>query len=465
MKVLCRRCKIQVLDRFTARCHRCLKRMIRGSIPDGTKTAGGTIVSRLAMRLARYSASDTYYPQGLTILRLDKPRLTAADDELSTLLYNMLPTGSRPEAQISDADTIIAITERLRNAEKLRNEPETRRLRALIAEVARGGAKRRVESPPLMDHLLPDVKKGIKEGLAFRETVTSRDALEEAQRTGEHADLLAEHISRLKGTLGIKELLYVEDLPMITATFGYTRRSFDPTYDELGAQHLPTEIRAFPSLQKNAAQRLGRPEIVGTIPILAREGEHEGLFLSLDPDRVVQWLAANGTMLPDQSRPPLVRILSALEPVDRYYDKIWSLAVRRLVFGLIHSISHAVMRSVSRYAGLERTSVGEYIFLPLLGCVVFDNSSSFRLGGVATLVRDHLAAFLENAANESIDCLYDPDCSDHSGACHGCLHAPEISCRVFNHGLSRSLLIGGHAPWADVSTDSQILGFWNRQAV
>jgi hypothetical protein len=119
-----------------------------------------------------------------------------------------------------------------------------------------------------------------------------------------------------------------------------------------------------------------------------------------------------------------------------------------------------VMRSVTRYAGLDRTSVSEYIFLPLLGCVVFDNSSSFRLGGIATLVRDHLAAFLNNLSSEATKCLYDTECIDHRGACHGCLHSPEISCRVFNHGLSRAFLLGGHAPWADIAQDTRLRGFW-----
>ena len=267
----------------------------------------------------------------------------------------------------------------------------------------------------------------------------------------------------MKKSLGLGELLYVDDLPIITATYGYTRRDFEPTYDELGAQNLPVEIRAFPSVQKAAAQRLGKMDLVGTIPILAREGEHEGIFMSLQPDRVIEWLELNQIKLSEPHLPAIARILAALEPIDRdrYYDSIWQLPVRRMVFGLIHSLSHAAMRAMTRYAGVDRTSVAEYIFLPLLGCVVYDSSSSFKLGGVATLVRDHLAAFLRNIADDSVECLYDPDCSDHAGACHGCLHSPEISCRVFNHGLSRAFLLGGHAPWADVCgrrADRRLLG-------
>jgi hypothetical protein len=260
--------------------------------------------------------------------------------------------------------------------------------------------------------------------------------------------------------LGIRELLLVDDLPVIVATFGYTRRSFEPTYEELSAKSLPTQIRAFPSLQRPAAQRLGRPELVGTIPILAREGEHEGIFLSVEPDRVLRWLQANGIDPPSPELPPVARILRALEPVDRYYDDVWLRPVRRMVFGLIHSLSHMAMRAVGRFAGLERTSLGEYIFLPLLGAVVFDNSSTFRLGGIETLARDQLFAFLDSLSSDAAQCLYDAACIDHRGACHGCIHSPEISCRVFNHGLSRAFLVGGHAPWADVTSDTPVVGYW-----
>ena len=36
-----------------------------------------------------------------------------------------------------------------------------------------------------------------------------------------------------------------------------------------------------------------------------------------------------------------------------------------------------------------------------------------------------------------------------------------LSCLVFNHGLSRAFLLGGRAPWADVSIDTRIVVFDN----
>lgn len=460
MKVVCRKCKTVALDRFTASCLRCLKRFGREGAP--ANQIGGTVASALAMRLARYSASDTYYPQTLSVLRLDKPQLTSVDDEISSTLRRMLPRSRRPDNVTSISDRLKALSERMKAAEAAGDVAESARLLATIADIALSkGQSPELEDVGLLSAISPDLEKAIKESLAFRGTVTIEPA-EQKARESDVAELLAEEVSMLRSSLGLAELLYVDDLPIITATYGYTRRSFEPTYEDLGAQNLPVEVRAFPSVQKQAALSLGKTDLIGTVPILAREGEHEGIFLSLQPNRVIDWLAQNNIVLPDPQLPAIARILAALEPIDRdrYYDTIWTLRVRRMVFGLIHSLAHAAMRAMTRYAGIDRTSVAEYIFLPMLGCVVYDSSSSFKLGGVATLIRDHLASFLRNIADESVECLYDPDCADHSGACHGCLHSPEISCRVFNHGLSRAFLLGGHAPWADVASEERILGYW-----
>ncbi len=341
MKVVCRKCNTVALDRFAASCLRCLKRFGREGPPTNQK--GGTIASALAMRLARYSASDTYYPQTLSILRLDKPQLTSVDDDTSSTLRLLLPRSRRPHTVESPAERLKALAERIKNAESTGDTAEQARLLATVAEIAQGKAHEpELADSGLLSAISEDLEKAIKESLAFRGTVSVESA-EQKARESDAAELLADEVSRIRSSLGLAELLYVDDLPIITATYGYTRRSFEPVYDELGARNLPVEIRAFPSVQKAAAQRLGKLELFGTIPVLAREGEHEGIFLSLQPDRVIKWLELNGITLPESHLPPIARILAALEPIDgdRYYDNIWTLRTRRMVFGLVHSLSHA----------------------------------------------------------------------------------------------------------------------------
>ncbi|WP_143305524.1 hypothetical protein [Marispirochaeta aestuarii] len=420
--------------------------------------------------MTRYSANATYYPQSLTILRLDRPSVTGIPDDEQRTLWSLLPVGERPLRPVNPIDVIQELT---KAAQAARQTGDSQRAAELMSRIA--VAATAVVSPSLEEekndetegiHLEIDVQSSIRESLAFRSTVTTIDAMSVIDSEDSATALLADEIANTRSQLGIKDLMLVEDLPVITATFGYTRRSFLPTFEELSAQDLPTEIRAFPSLDKYAAaQRLGRPELVGTVPILAREGDHEGIFLSLDPARVAAWLRTNGIAVPQNEKSPLSWILSHLEPIDRYYDDIWSCRVRRMVFGLVHTLSHAAMRAASWYSGLERTSLSEYLFLPLLGTVIYDSSGSFQLGGFETLVRDQLSAFLDALANEALYCVYDSTCIDGRGACHGCIQSPEISCRTFNHGLSRTFLIGGHAPWADVSNFEQIVGFWQLDGV
>jgi hypothetical protein len=472
MRVKCQKCDNLVRERFTANCERCLRDYNNKLRPNGNQAiedaeqqTKGTVIAQIAMRMTRYSASSTYYPQTFSILRLDRPTIRFAKDEQVELLQNMLPYVQRAE-NIGTGGTMEVLARKLKDAENANNKPEAERLLKLIAEAISNAGKPVKELPE--NHSLPkaeDLPRAIEESIAFRTKVDSQSAVAVAQQGGSASELIIEKIKESINNLGLCELQAVDDLPMISAAFGYTRRTFEPTYDELSAKDLPTQIRAFPSVTREQAQSYGRADLVGTVPVLAREGEHEGLFLALCPERVIRWLELNNITLSKPELPPIARILHALEDVDRYYDDIWSKPIRRFVFGLIHSLSHAAMRAASRYAGIERTSFAEYVFLPLLGTVIYDNSSSFKLGGLEALARDRLWEFLNTLEDEAMSCLYDAQCIDHRGACHGCLHSPEISCRVFNHGLSRAFLIGGHVPWLDISVNEQIIGYWQMNEV
>ena len=288
------------------------------------------------------------------------------------------------------------------------------------------------------------------ESQALLQEIRSTSATEVVEKSGALDGGVVSEVEALLQACGLKELRLVHDLPIVTTTFGFTRRSFEPTYEELNHPGLPTALRPFPHIDAGGASAQGDRDVVGKRPILAREAEHEGLLMTLDEGAVAGWLGANGIHLDERGPSEIrARILNALEPVDRYHDDIWQCTVRRYVFGLIHSLSHAAMRALSTYAGLDRSSVAEYIFMPLLGSVIYDNSSSFRLGGIESVVQSNLVDFLEHLLRDGVTCLYDPDCQDRNGACHACLHSPEISCRVFNHGLSRAFLIGGQRPWIE----------------
>lgn len=464
--VVCDNCGHEIIDdRLSARCHECLKNP--PVLPEQPASMGGrepTIIKRILMRATSYRASDAYYPHSLTILRLDRPPARTMMDPEVALFNAMMPEASATSPEEAVVLSIQALTRQMGEAQARGDGAEVQRLMIDLAAVAAGKIGPAAPAQAVLLHNpATDIVTLLRESIALKTTVRMRPyvAVLSADVGGATVGLLPE-ITEAQRRLRLRPIQLVEDLPVISATFGFSRRSFEPTYEEDGAL-LPTQIMPFYSLDNYAAQRLDNLSIRGTTPILAREGEHEGIFLGLDPDAVVEWLAANGIALSDDGRPAIARILEACESMDgdRYYDRIFERRVRRLVFGVVHSLSHTAMRVVSRYAGLERTSLSEYLFPPLLGTVIYANSSSFKFGCIETMIRSNLHEFLNELNQQAMTCPMDTDCLDHDGSCPGCLDAPEICCRVFNHGLSRAFLIGGHVPWADLADARELVGYWD----
>ncbi|MCI0563504.1 MAG: hypothetical protein MN733_33935, partial [Nitrososphaera sp.] len=402
------------------------------------------------------------YPHTRTILRLDRPPVVTTMDAETEILRQMLPESERPEQTSSLGNQLSMLTDALQAAERSGDLIRQTELQQQITELLTKPVNERSSS--IRKSLLPiaaaDISQTISDSLALKTRVTMRPAIEIARQGGVASVAACSEVQTLLSDLSISQFKVVDDIPIITVTFGYTRREWRTTYTELNAE-IKTRLRPFPVLDADAARSIGQPSARGTIPILAREGEHEGLFLALDQTRVLRWLEINGVILPTGTTPPIVRILAALEEVDPFYEDIWKLQVRRLVFGLLHSFSHAALKAASRFAGLDRTSLSEYLFLPLLGTVIYANDTTFKLGGMEAIARDNLLGFLRSfAERDGSECLYDNDCRDRTGSCHGCLQLSEICCRFFNHGLSRSFLIGGHKPWLDVTRSDRISGYW-----
>lgn len=455
MTISCRRCKGVIAARITGRCPRCIARLPPRA-EDGSDSADYErgVVPRILMRLTNYVANEAFYPQTLTILRLGRPRVVADDTDLIRELKTLLPLERRP-GTLSRGQRIAALARQLDDADRTGDTDLSHRLEGELLRVSQGKPEPEPEvAGSHSQHVEEDVLRGVEESLALLTEVTTESMPTIISQAGKDAASRVAMAAELLRAVGFDEVRLVRDLPIINATYGYTRRSFEPTYRELNVDGIPTTVRPFYPLEQGAAQKLGRMDLRGRLPILAREGEHEGLFFSLSLPAVLRWLKLS------EAGATRSGLLGSLEPVDRYYDSVWSLPRRRMLFGLLHTMSHVVMRSVSRLAGLERTSLGEHIFLPIPGFVVYANAGTFNLGVMEVVLRDHILTLLKDLSSSGVDCVHDPDCIEKAGACVGCVHAPEVVCRYFNHGLSRALLIGGHAPWTDLASAASIDAFW-----
>ncbi|MGH1396532.1 MAG: hypothetical protein ACRAVC_21230, partial [Trichormus sp.] len=122
------------------------------------------------------------------------------------------------------------------------------------------------------------------------------------------------------------------------------------------------------------------------------------------------------------------------------------------------------------------TALSEHLLFSLNQTIVFVNRlQEFSLGGLKTFFEQRLDQAFQSLLQERGDCMFDPYCEETlGGACNGCLHLPEVVCRLFNNALSRILLYGGEISvdmegvqrtlWHDLSSvvgSDDFIGLWD----
>ena len=235
--------------------------------------------------------------------------------------------------------------------------------------------------------------------------------------------------------VGLSRLALVSDFPIITATYGYSR-----------AEYAPNECRlnSFPPDR----------DYGGKIPIFVDQVQADALILSLNPHRVWEWLKRNGLTpsLPTGSDPDL--------SLRAYFVQLFNdVPLRetiksdhreaRLVFGLLHTLSHICIRQAALLCGLERTSLSEYILPRALTFALYCNHRAGATIGALTALFEQSMSEWVTAILESRRCVYDPVCYNRECNCHACTHLPETSCRFFNLNLGRSFLFSGPDPYIE----------------
>lgn len=193
----------------------------------------------------------------------------------------------------------------------------------------------------------------------------------------------------------------------------------------------------------------------------------EGIFLTLDPDRLIEW--ENMNVLLDR----LQKVNIALEELARKRGH----SARKITarFLLLHTLSHLLIRQLSYDCGYDSSSLKERLYVstskdnPMAGILIYTASgdSEGTLGG---LVRQGEAGRLENTvwaalANATM-CSSDPLCLESEGqgtfslnlaACHACALLPETACEEGNMLLDRGLVIGG--------ADDGLQGYFSREQI
>lgn len=305
-------------------------------------------------------------------------------------------------------------------------------------------------------------------------TLEELEADAREQNFPQKADKISTYFDDLD-RLGFRDARVIEDFPVQTFVYGYTRG---------GREEDEARLNAF---SQNASSGEGTPIFVDT-------SETEATQFDLDPAAVLLWLAVNipatsdaravrgDITLPELPEEPEEEdierarahidelstaeqwafLLNHLAPVDQYgrfetdTDDTVEGQVTEYVFKLLHTLSHILLKQASTISGFDRTNLSEFLFPRALSVVIYTNNrEEFNIGGMTTMVEQQLDDLLGQARTHGNECMMDPVCSQRGGACLSCLHVSEISCSYFNQVLCRDYLFGSRP-----NTDQSIRGFW-----
>lgn len=272
-------------------------------------------------------------------------------------------------------------------------------------------------------------------------------SLEEAANDAEIInDGIKPNYRELASKFGFSNVQVCSSVPIVFCSYGYTRK------EQFGDR---IKLRGFPREMEKRN-------------VYAARLETEGVLFEIDRKRIISWLLENG-FISDLDKPKsndeydlkmwfLDRIQTGLiTPFTEIDDTGDKGKITKVVYTLIHSISHALIREAAEICGLDKSSLSEYILPNIPAIFIYcANSQGFSMGALYSAFQSQFDKWLKHSKENSEKCIFDPICITHDKACAGCLFLNEVSCKHFNKDLDRSYLCG----YFDVQKQKKIKGFW-----
>jgi len=458
---------------FQWRCLRCqvsagpLQRPCPICKPGTTEAGGdaeGAAPRSAQMRVIPHRANNAYYPHNITVLNLPTEQTAALRDHpqrdqiLATAVINerydlgaLLASVQRgPEGTPSDIDTLLDGLSASEQAElrrsldrmaELRNQRRQRTAEAIAASAAVLGENGWLE---VLEYVNVHTLK----------TLGPEDLRRQIDIRHPGRGILVDRFADLAERAGLSDVRLVKDFPVVTAVFGYTRVSYAPE-TEVGGSTVKTQFHGFNTLMAVAHEHKRKR------PVFVDDAATEALMFKLSPSRVARWLNARGHAVRQEamSDGQVARewLLQNMTGVDQFVTLAGMPPIARDVFVLTHTLSHLVIRSLTRLSGIERTGLAEYLFPRLGSFVVYNTKAGSNLGGLHTVYSEMQEELLSSLREDLLlqTCVYDPLCSaEHRSSCHACTHLPEMCCSHYNRGLSRAILFNPFSAKAEC-------GYWS----
>lgn len=254
----------------------------------------------------------------------------------------------------------------------------------------------------------------------------------------------------LNRKMGISSMQVSCDIEIINCTYGFTRRVSDPVQAKKNLK-----LVAFGKYKDNSSLVYGA------------KLETEGILFEIDRVKILNWLLINEVIteaeMPDIEDEVAVKEWFAenvhSELVNIFCGVDEGEKITKNVFGLLHSISHAFMKTAGEISGLEDTSLTEVIILETTSIFIYaQTSQGTPLGALSGMIETNYYNFLQKAITETKNCIFDPICEERDGtSCSACMVLPEICCEFFNHDLGRKYM---YTLKENPDTKNPFVGFW-----
>lgn len=307
-----------------------------------------------------------------------------------------------------------------------------------IAQVGQGLSISKEELTQLAEEILE-----YDELIAAKVTLS----LEEAESDAEIVfDGIRPDYKAVASEMGFSHVQLCSGVPIVTCSYGYTRR--ERSGEGVKLHGFPREME-----KRN---------------VYAARLETEGVLFELDRKKIVDWLLQNDIISSEDSPADMSEyglkmwimdrvhseLITPFTPID---DSTSNGQITKAVYTLVHSISHALISEVAEICGLDKSSLSEYILPNIPAVFIYcSNSQGFSMGALYSAFQTHFDRWLKHARSNAKKCIFDPICINHEKACAGCLFLNEVSCRHFNKDLDRSYLCGHF----DVQNQKLMKGYW-----
>ena len=268
-----------------------------------------------------------------------------------------------------------------------------------------------------------------------RRIITLEDAIQR-QMEMEFIDS-PDEIHRLNAKLGIRNMQVSCDIQIVNCTYGYTRRVADPKNSS--NKNCRLKLNAYDRTKDGTANLVYGSKL-----------DTEGILFEISQRKIIEWLYQN-KIVREEQLPDLDDELSVKKWFSEYvHADVISMfgeiddseKITKNVFALLHSMSHAFLKTAGEISGLSSNSLSEIIIVETASIFIYaQTSQGIPLGALSGMAESNYAYFLKKAYEDSRACVFDPICTERDDtACGACLIIPEISCNHFNAELGRKYL-------------------------